>query len=286
MDTKFSWTTIGAIVAIFISVVSLFVNLLLWCLKWTDDKKNLLSNKNDDKEKLLGDFLSRYPAVQVQLNYLAIFTIRHPGGKLWEALQIPSTKYQASNDQESLRNHLAAWQSEKDQLDIWAKVDKARFEVKEYWDQFYKHIDKGRFPDQFGRRTPFDEVDLIDYRDGGKGEKWLNRADTFRVLVEPFDIVNWYRMGLDKKGSRQELCSYINNGRPGIYIKVQNAKIARLWETNATNGEYKDALIWAYAKERPHLCTCPRPSECEHHPSNLPPTSYTPIPANIPLACT
>lgn len=65
------------------------------------------------------------------------------------------------------------------------------------------------------------QVDFKDYREPYEctpSEMWLDRADRFRCLVEPFEIANYYKAGVDRSSGQP----YANTkGRSTIYSHLQ-----------------------------------------------------------------
>jgi Enhanced disease susceptibility 1 protein EP domain len=75
--------------------------------------------------------------------------------------------------------------------------------------------------------------------------RWLESANNFRQLVEPFDIANYYRMGLDR-GSGHYLSG---RNRPDIYTQLQDVWLPHLKGCNPRPMTFTSLLVWARAME-------------------------------------
>lgn len=75
--------------------------------------------------------------------------------------------------------------------------------------------------------------------------RWLERSNNFRELTEPFDIANYYRMGLDR-GSGHYLSG---RNRPDIYAQLQDVWLAHLRGRNPLPATFTSSVVWARAME-------------------------------------
>ena len=74
---------------------------------------------------------------------------------------------------------------------------------------------------------------------------WVNRANNFRELTEPFDIANYYRLELDRESGH-----YLHGGRGATYVKLENMWRQHCRARKPPSATYKSSVAWAEAMER------------------------------------
>jgi len=111
-----------------------------------------------------------------------------------------------------------------------------RLKLAGWWDEIIQMIDKDELPEDFQC-----------------SEVWIRLGSHYRLLVEPLDIANFYRLGKNEDSG-----PYLGNGRPRRYKTLQK------WlEDNEVNNQLQpaptgfdqptmltqDSCLWAYVEE-------------------------------------
>lgn len=104
-----------------------------------------------------------------------------------------------------------------------------RLELAGWWDEIIQNkFDKDELPDDFQCR-----------------KEWITRGTYYRLLVEPLDIANYYRLGKNEDSG-----PYLTHGRPRRYKTLEkwlenNEEQLQSLPTKLT----RDSCLWAYVEE-------------------------------------
>lgn len=171
----------------------------------------------------------------------------HPEGQLWEALQLTPATVPASA---SVIERLAAKQLAGADLTTWLRLDAARASAREFWESFYGAIHDNTLPVGFDRETPEADVDLLDHRPARDMNLWRLRAESFRALIEPLDIANFYRL------RKSDAAPHYISSRPAIYTYLRQIKWYHEFQQHRMDGTrareepaFEESMAWAYAKD-------------------------------------
>jgi enhanced disease susceptibility 1 protein len=112
-----------------------------------------------------------------------------------------------------------------------------RLELAGWWDEIIQNkFDKDELPDDFQC-----------------SKEWIRRGTHYRLLVEPLDIANYYRLGKNEDSG-----PYLTNGRPRRYKTVQkwledNEGIEQPQQPSRGTDQpprlTQDSCLWAYVEE-------------------------------------
>jgi Enhanced disease susceptibility 1 protein EP domain len=98
-------------------------------------------------------------------------------------------------------------------------------------------ITQDGLPPAFGSAN----TDHIEFND----DLWLERANNFRELVEPFDIANYYRLGLDRQSGH-----YLSdNNRVDMYVRLEKMWRQHLRSRISRPATFISSVVWAKAME-------------------------------------
>jgi Enhanced disease susceptibility 1 protein EP domain len=78
-----------------------------------------------------------------------------------------------------------------------------------------------------------------------KEDLWLERANNFRELVEPFDIANYYRLELDRRSGHY----LIDNNRVDMYVRLEKMWRQHLRKRTSRPATSISSVVWAKAME-------------------------------------
>uniref|UniRef100_A0A0C9RJM9 TSA: Wollemia nobilis Ref_Wollemi_Transcript_14423_2311 transcribed RNA sequence n=1 Tax=Wollemia nobilis TaxID=56998 RepID=A0A0C9RJM9_9CONI len=115
----------------------------------------------------------------------------------------------------------------------------ARLRLAGFWDEIKDMVDRKELPDDFETE-----------------EEWIKAGSVYRMLVEPLDIANYYRLG-----KHEDSGHYLAKGRPRRYIlvekwleahQVRRDKGSPIHMNGNGNGNLSltsDSCLWAYLEE-------------------------------------
>jgi len=145
-------------------------------------------------------------------------------------MEIPMEKL-AEYRQLCLRNETVYFDAfkkkQRGNVDFQANLN--RLELAGWWDEIIQNkFDKDELPDDFQCR-----------------KEWITRGTYYRLLVEPLDIANYYRLGKNEDSG-----PYLTHGRPRRYKTLQkwlenNEEQLQSLPTKLT----QDSCLWAYVEE-------------------------------------
>eukprot|EP01018_Ginkgo_biloba_P037610 Gb_07529 [translate_table: standard] len=103
----------------------------------------------------------------------------------------------ADNDQKELPDYYDSFKQHKSEKDFKANVN--RLDLAGFWDQTIEMVERHELPEDFQTQN-----------------KWINAGTAYRMLVEPLDIANYYRLG-----KHEDSGHYLAHGRPRRYRVLQ-----------------------------------------------------------------
>eukprot|EP01018_Ginkgo_biloba_P017965 Gb_01272 [translate_table: standard] len=121
---------------------------------------------------------------------------------------------------------------QKDRKDFRANLNRLKLEG--FWDEIIEMVEKHELPEDFQCQS-----------------KWVHSATAYRLLVEPLDIANYYRLG-----KHEDTGHYLSKGRPRRYQILQ-----KWWEDKMLSGNQErkprtqpasltqDSCFWGYLEE-------------------------------------
>jgi Enhanced disease susceptibility 1 protein EP domain len=114
---------------------------------------------------------------------------------------------------------------------------------------------------------------------GERGSHWVNRANNFRELVEPFDIANYYRLELDRSSGH-----YLDgDNRVDIYGRLEHMWLQHEQSRKSARKTYKSSVPWAEAMRANKKRIAPETPAVVGTPvKRLPPAELEP-PGTLPL---
>ncbi|PSS30215.1 Lipase-like [Actinidia chinensis var. chinensis] len=115
-----------------------------------------------------------------------------------------------------------------------AKVNMNRIKLAQFWDGLIRMLETNQLPHDFLKR-----------------EKWVNASQFYKLLVEPLDIADYYRL----RGMHRDKGHYLTHGRERRYEIFdrwwRNRKVGE--EENTTRSRYasltQDSCFWARVEE-------------------------------------
>eukprot|EP01018_Ginkgo_biloba_P037611 Gb_07530 [translate_table: standard] len=138
----------------------------------------------------------------------------------------------ADNDQKELAGYYDSFKQQKSNKHFKANVN--RLDLAGFWDQTIEMVERHELPEDFQSQN-----------------KWINAGTAYRMLVEPLDIANYYRLG-----KHEDSGHYLAHGRPRRYRVLQKwleekerirkrVPLRRSQPASLT----RDSCFWAYFEE-------------------------------------
>jgi len=250
-------SVIVSIAALCIGAVSILVTALIYTL-------TTLRALTKAKEDLLRDLDKEYHnTIAPAITYIQRITKSHANGALWTALQDRTLR------SDPTVTHFLD-KTLDDELLVRTKIAQSRQIINGFWSRFTEHIINDHLPNGYckppkcccilylgcckrcicckGSSDPT-EFDLVDHRKGPLRyqRQWLVRATEFRVVVEPFDIVDWYLDPIDTRANKP----YSKFGRRYVYLLAEQALFQQLWKAKDAEREKAAAAAAGTAKPCP-----------------------------------
>lgn len=199
------------------AVISAAIALLAWVASLVQlliSRKWRRQDEASTAHRLLAAFEQEYASVvQPALATLADFKWQYPDGALWTALSVVPQKANAAN---GLGQPAGAALQE----------HRARNAAKDFWRRLLTAMENRQLPPGFGGVTRLpDGCRIIDFGTSHDGDTWRERANNFRLLAEPFDVANYYRMGLHRTKSGHYL---EDDNRPSVFRDLEAMTIAHV----------------------------------------------------------
>ncbi|KAH9325589.1 hypothetical protein KI387_005767 [Taxus chinensis] len=160
-----------------------------------------------------------------------------------------------TNNKIKKTNELRNMKMMMDELETYKKV--SRVTGIGYYDSFKQHADKRDFQANLARLRLagfWDEIkDMLQRKelpdDFESEEEWIDAGNVYRMVVEPLDIANYYRLG-----KHEDTGHYLAKGRPCRYLLLQKwLEAHQLRSTTISKfGFTTDTCLWAYLEEISH----------------------------------
>uniref|UniRef100_A0A0D6QX10 Fungal lipase-like domain-containing protein n=1 Tax=Araucaria cunninghamii TaxID=56994 RepID=A0A0D6QX10_ARACU len=122
-----------------------------------------------------------------------------------------------------------AFKSQRNEDDFQANVK--RLKLASFWDRIVEMVENHKLPDDFQCR-----------------EKWIKAGTEYRLLVEPLDIANYYRLG-----KHEDSGHYLTSARPRRYSMLQkwleDKELRDSQKQVLYPGITQESYFWAYVEE-------------------------------------
>ena len=257
-----SASDIGSVAAACISFLAMVVTILIVVYDRHVRRQEASAAAAAGQQALLDELEREYiNCVQPKMAQLGLIKGEYPDGLLWAKLTGQQPAGVAPVAGAAPASELEAQQLQAGRMKLLLNVAAASQAAKGWWIRFHAAVCSDQLPPGFGK--PADvagaAVDLIEHnkraKESGKGgEKWRFRSNNFRELVEPYDIADYYSVGLHKTPSG--VVHYLQN-RPGIFRDLEAIETAPRHAAQLAAAQqppkartYKSSLVWAVkAKE-------------------------------------